>query len=316
MALDPAPTAAAGLSAHLAPPDLAAAIAALGPEPTRCLVCGTGAFERLFRRSEKWFWRCCACQLVFVHDIYPEFVLDTEHLERTYVFDRVEEASEKARAKFDAFLAPLARARRLGKLLEVGCGQGQFLARARELGWQVAGVEILRPVAERARERGLEVFHGTLLEAQLAPASLDVVVMREVIEHVVDPVSLMREVARVLRPGGMAALGTGNAASWAARLRGARWPYYRFGGHLHIRFWSPASAAALARAAGFARVTCHTSGFAFREAEELRGRWHKPLVKLAQGPLSTLATALGVGHRLVMHFESPSAETPLPRTPA
>lgn len=303
MALQPGPTAAAELSARIAPRDLAGAIAALGSEPRACVVCAAGAFERLFQRSGKWFWRCRSCRLVFVHDIYPEFVEDTQHLDGTYVFDRVERASRRTLAKFDEFLAPLAARRRLGTLLEVGCGQGQFLERAREHGWQVRGVEILAPVAERARERGLEVFLGTLEEAQLAPASLDVVVMREVIEHVVEPVALLCAVARVLRPGGVAALGTGNAASWAARLRGARWPYYRFGGHLHIRFYSPPAAAALARAAGFARVTCRATGFAFREAEELRGRWYKPFVKLAQGPISSLATAAGAGHRLVMHFE-------------
>lgn len=300
----PGPAAPSELSARIAPRDLAGAIEALGTEPRACVVCAGGAFARLFQRSGKWFWRCETCRLVFVHDIYPEFVQDTAHLDGTYVFDRVEPASRRAQAKYDEFLAPLAARRRLGTLLEVGCGQGQFLERARALGWRVQGVEILAPVAARARERGLEVFHGTLEEAELAPASFDVVVMREVIEHVVDPVALLKAVARVLRPGGVAALGTGNAASWAARLRGARWPYYRFGGHLHIRFYSPPAAAALARAAGFARVACRATGFAFREAEELRGRWYKPFVKLAQGPISSLASAAGAGHRLVMTLET------------
>jgi len=292
--------ASGGLSARIAPADLARAIEALGPEPRQCLVCSGARFERLFRRSEKWFWRCRDCELVFVHDIYPEFVEDTGHLEGTYVFDRLDVAGPKKLAKYDRFLELLEPARASGRLLEVGCGQGLFLERARQRGWQASGVEILEPVALRARERGLEVFLGTLPEARLPAESFDVVVMREVIEHVVEPVALLREVQRVLRPGGLAALGTGNARSWAARLRGERWAYYRFGGHMHIRFYSPASAAALGRASGFASVRCLTSGFAFLEAEELRGRWYKPLLKLAQAPLSPLASAAGAGHRLVM----------------
>lgn len=107
----------------------------------------------------------------------------------------------------------------------------------------------------------------------------------------------------MLRPGGLAALGTGNVDSWAARLRAGRWHYFRFGGHMHIRFYSPRSAAALARAAGFAACAVHTSGFAFLEAEEMRGRWFKPFLKLAQAPLSPLATAARAGHRLVMLFQ-------------
>jgi SAM-dependent methyltransferase len=290
------------LSRRIAPADVQRAARELGPEPSRCIVCGGERFERLFRRSEKWFWRCAACELVFVHDIYPEFVEDTQHLERTYVFDRLEGADRKKTEKYDEFLARLAPHRKLGRLLEIGCGQGLFLERARESGWRVQGVEILEPVAARARERGLEVFLGTLEEARFPDGSFDAVTMREVIEHIVDPVALLAEVARVLRPGGVAALGTGNAGSWAARLRGGRWEYYRFGGHMHIRFYSPPAARALARAAGFESVECHTHGFAFLESKEARGHWYRPFLKLLQLPLSPLATAAGAGHRLVMVF--------------
>src|SRR5262245_15144192 len=244
------------LSRRIAPADLARAIQELGPEPRRCLVCGGGGFERLFQRAGKWFWRCRGCELVFVHDIYPEFVADTQHLEHTYVFDRLDSAGRKKTVKYDEFLGRLEPHRKLGRLLEIGCGQGMFLERARDAGWRVQGVEILEPVARRARERGLEVFLGTLEEARFPAESFDAATMTEVIEHIVDPVPLLAEVARVLRPGGVAALATGNAGSWAARLRGGRWEYYRFGGHMHIRFYSPPAARALARADGFERVEC------------------------------------------------------------
>jgi SAM-dependent methyltransferase len=292
-----APTA---LSSHIAPEDLREAAAALGQEPQSCLLCGGDRFERLFRRDGKWFWSCASCELVFVHDIYPEFVQDTEPLQRIYAFDRREVASSGRIAKYDEFLSLLKPAQRPGRLLEVGCGQGLFLERARDRGWDVRGVEFLARVAAHAVLRGLEVFHGTLLDAWLEAACFDAVVMREVIVHIVDPVALLRESARILRPGGVAALGTGNARSWAARWRGGRWAYYRFGGHMHIRFYSPASAAALARAAGFDSVQCRTRGFAFLEAGEMRGRWYRPFLKVAQVPLSPLATAAGAGHRLVM----------------
>lgn len=287
----------------LAPVDLDAAMRALGPEPTRCLVCDGSAFERLFRRDGKWFWLCRACELVFVHDIYPEFAHDTEHLDGSYEFDELEVAGPKKQRKFDEFLAPLAEYRRSGRLLEIGCGQGLFLARARELGWDVQGVELLPPVAERARERGLAIFTGELGAAAFPDGHFDVVVLREVIEHIVDPRALLAEVKRVLRPGGAVSMGTGNARSWAARLRGERWHYYRFGGHMHIRFYSPRTAAALARACDFARVTTRTSGFAFLEAEEMRGRWFKPILKIAQAPLSPFARVGGRGQRLVMTLE-------------
>jgi SAM-dependent methyltransferase len=297
--MSPLERSSVALSASLAPPDLEHAIAALGPEPRSCPVCACAKLTRSFRRSEKWFWRCLGCELVFVHDIFPEF-LEEADLGLVYGFDRPLAAGPRKERKYEALLARLEAFRGQGRMLEVGCGQGLFLQHARSRGWSVRGVEILPPMVALAQARGLEVFLGTLEEARLAAASADVVVLREVIEHIVDPIPLLIEIRRVLCPGGVAVLCTGNARSWAARLRGERWPYYRFGGHMHIRFWSPKSAAALGRAAGFERVECHTNGFAFRESEELRGRWYKPLVKLAQAPLSPLATACGAGHRLVI----------------
>ena len=305
---------ARGLQGLLEPPDLVAAMRALGAEPKSCLLCSSSALERLFQRSGKWFWLCRGCELVFVHDIYPEFAHDTGHLDGSYEFDRLESAGAKKSKKYDEFLDPLAAHRRTNRLLEVGCGQGLFLEHARRAGWEVQGVELLPPVAERARERGLAVFTGELAAARFPDARFDVVVMREVIEHIVDPVALLREVARVLRPGGVAVLGTGNARSWAARLRGARWHYYRFGGHMHIRFYSPRSAAALARASGFAAVETRTSGFAFLEASEMRGRWYKPFLKLAQAPLSPLARGGARGHRLVITLHK-ADDAPSPPAP-
>ncbi|MEM7519170.1 MAG: hypothetical protein AAF368_19870, partial [Planctomycetota bacterium] len=76
-----------------------------------------------------------------------------------------------------------------------------------------------------------------------------------------------------------------------------------FGGHLHIRYYGPRSAEALAQASGFANCKVKTRGFAFAESEELRGQWYKPFAKLAQGFLSPLAGPFGAGHRLRMIFE-------------
>ena len=146
---------------------------------------------------------------------------------------------------------------------------------------------------------------GELRDARIGDASFDVVYMNEVIEHVVAPVELLAEVRRVLRPGGIALLRTGNARSWTARLRGADWRYFQFAGHGHIRYYSPAAARALAAAAGFDCAPATTRGFALRETSELRGHWYRPGVALLQGIASKLAGPFGAGQRLTMRLVRP-----------
>lgn len=101
-----------------------------------------------------------------------------------------------------------------GRLLDVGCGNGEFLACARELGWSVAGIEPDPSAARVAHERlGLEIVGPTLKDATLPQASLDAVTLSHVVEHLLDPVDTLRQCARVLKPGGRLVLATPNIRS-------------------------------------------------------------------------------------------------------
>ncbi len=88
------------------------------------------------------------------------------------------------------------------RLLELGSAGGWLLARARERGWDVQGVELSAAAAERARALGLAVFQGDLPAAGLPAASFDLAYMGDVLEHVPDCRAVLGEVVRVLRPGG------------------------------------------------------------------------------------------------------------------
>lgn len=142
-----------------------------------------------------------------------------------------------------------------GSLLDVGCGNGQTLAWMADLGWQVQGLDTDPIAVGVASSKGLQVMQGTLQERQFAAGSFDVIFMSHVIEHVHDPLSLMHECRRVLKPGGRLIVITPNIRSWGHRLYKRHWRGLEPPRHLQI-FARP-TLLRLSGLAGFANCECH-----------------------------------------------------------
>jgi SAM-dependent methyltransferase len=160
--------------------------------------------------------RCLDCGLVSLPLAYAPSVSYAEAADPYYLEQAAERIANAHR------LLSLVPAR--GRLLEVGCACGFLLVAARERGFSVRGVEMSAWASRHARETyGLEVFTGTLEAAAVPGASVDVVVMADVIEHLHDPPGTLREINRVLAPGGRVLLLTPDIGSVMARLAGPRW---------------------------------------------------------------------------------------------
>jgi 2-polyprenyl-3-methyl-5-hydroxy-6-metoxy-1,4-benzoquinol methylase len=111
-----------------------------------------------------------------------------------------------------------------GKLLDVGCGDGGFLSMMRSAGWEVAGVEPDPAAASVAREKHpLSLIAASLSDPRLTEVSVDVVTLSHVIEHVPDPIQLLRQCRRILKPRGKIVILTPNLASHGHRLFHESW---------------------------------------------------------------------------------------------
>lgn len=127
----------------------------------------------------------------------------------TRVFEATEEVNRRA-------ILAAAAPRPGATLVDLGCGDGAFTERfaARVGAGRIVGVELIDELADAAERRGIEV-HRADLSARLpfADASIDVVHSNQVIEHLRATDHFMREIRRVLRPGGYAVVSTNNLAS-------------------------------------------------------------------------------------------------------
>jgi 2-polyprenyl-3-methyl-5-hydroxy-6-metoxy-1,4-benzoquinol methylase len=98
-----------------------------------------------------------------------------------------------------------------GKAVEIGCGYGVMLEALCRRGFRVRGCEISNKAVECCRARGLDVLQGSFPGVDLGRQSYDLAVAVHVIEHVADPRSFVREVIRLVRPGGVVAFITEDA---------------------------------------------------------------------------------------------------------
>ena len=100
-----------------------------------------------------------------------------------------------------------------GRLLDVGCGDGSFLSLARSCGWDVIGLDPDPEAATNAAKQGLTVYEGGIEYFDGKTELFDVITMCHVIEHVHDPVNVLKICHSLLKPGGQLWLETPNIDS-------------------------------------------------------------------------------------------------------
>jgi 2-polyprenyl-3-methyl-5-hydroxy-6-metoxy-1,4-benzoquinol methylase len=197
-------------------------------ESVCCPGCG-GERSRLFLPCDGFtFVRCRRCALVY-QDPRPVF----EDLRRRYGGQYFSYELENERTFFglmmmglrDIGFAQLTAALQGARtFLDIGCATGMLVESMKNSGWDARGVDLCRESAEYGTaHRGIRILVGTLEEAAFPAESFSVVHFSHLIEHVPDPRAFLREVHRVLRPGGFAVITTPNVDGFQARLFRQQW---------------------------------------------------------------------------------------------
>lgn len=253
-----------------------------------CILCSSRQMARLYEGSDKLFrgpgrftyWRCAGCRLVLLHprpqaqdmgQYYPDYVtavrsdqpfrqwLKRAVTEHWYGYAPNPQAPHRRPVRFllkaltfPAFLLlrHVPDYRPGGRVLDIGCGSGGYLAFLASLGWTCHGVEPGPNSRRYAREiLGLTIDQGPLSDCKFPDSYFDVVTMWHVIEHFPDPLDTLREVRRILKPDGVIMLSTPNIESLETRLFAGSW--YGLDPPRHFYLLSPSTLRAMLDRTGF-----------------------------------------------------------------
>lgn len=195
-----------------------------------CFICGRSfdsGYDGIIAEGARYGIRFCpACGLGKTDPVLTE-----EEFKKIYSSTYREEDSTR-------FFSPLEKVIRLlrvqrcrsverfgkkGRILDVGCGRGDFLLMMKERGWEPTGLELDERIERHGRKIGIDLRSGSLETVRFPDRHFEAVTFWHVFEHLKDPEWALKECRRILKPGGLLVISVPNIGSLQARLSGKHW---------------------------------------------------------------------------------------------
>lgn len=197
-----------------------------------CTVCGAMSdSDFLFDKTDDGrgndsisLYRCRSCKTVYLGKYNANYDDGLYAYYQTYLGKSKEETYDALTCKSYMQVLRLFASYGSGKsILDVGCGKGDFVDVAMQEGYSVEGIELSQHAVNIAQGFGLPVTKRDFFSNEIQDASMDIVTMFEVLEHLPDPVKFLCRAEAVVNPGGLIYLTTPNFNSLDRRVLGAGW---------------------------------------------------------------------------------------------
>ena len=269
---------------------------------TKCPLCNSPVFETKILLNEGNLLKCSSCNHLLSScnpSQYKKSLTSWDISEGTLPSKKAEHRLQKNIATKLNIAEKFLLKSKDKKILDVGCSSGSVLKIASDLGYKVKGVDTaIKPVLT-ARKLGFNVFHGTLSDAKYQDNEFDLIILFEILEHIVDPVDLIKECHRILKKNGCLLINTPNHDSWSAKFLREKWIGYsltKMGGH--ISFFSPDSIKILSKTLNMMPVYIKTRNVSFFYKENFSNKALYKLLKMFTELLNLPAQFFNKGHDL------------------
>lgn len=225
-------------------------------EHTNCHFCNSNEYT-IFKELDGYqLMRCKQCGLVYLNPLQIPQEINKEysaeyHIER--LLEKEPQTEEEIEEEINKTIEMTEEIGKQfverGKLLDIGCGAGFFMACLKRHGWDVTGVDISEWAGKFARERlELEVFTGNVEDIQFSN-KFDAVTMNHILEHLPDPVKTLKKVSEIITEDGVLIISGPNLNSFDRIWHGGEWRGYT--DRTHLYFFTPKTYRMIIEEAGF-----------------------------------------------------------------
>jgi len=221
---------------------------------TQCLINGTDDLVPLKGYERYELVRSKSSKLVFTAKI-PTAAELSDHYNN---YSRSGAISEITVKRYQQLLDGMEPYRKLGRILDVGCGNGNFLVEAQKKGWEVWGTEYTQEVADIPESKGVKMKVGPLNSSSFGEVQFDIVTSFEVIEHINNPLQEVQHIYQLVRKGGLFYFTTPNFNALEREYKKVDYPVISYPEHL--LYFTPASIDYLLKKVGFKKKRLLTTG--------------------------------------------------------
>ena len=207
--------------------------------------------------------KCCKCGLIYMN---PQ--VDHSRIQMNYAAmedDLYTQEEAGRRRSADSILKYLKKINKKGRILDVGCATGFLLDQARKQGWEVYGVELSAWAVDYAKNKLQlpNITQGSLKDAHYPASFFDVVVLKDVIEHLTDPQATLEQIRHVLKPSGIICCNTPDIDSLASKILGTKWWGIK---QSHLFYFNRHNLSSLFEATGFVpfKIRSHARTFTLK----------------------------------------------------
>lgn len=258
-----------------------------------CLLCGSNDQKILFSNCIDYeYWvnfsagiaQCKSCGLVFqnpkpyLEDLpryYPESYANYSK-PRSLITRILMNVEEYLNAKEVINLIG-----KTGTILDVGCGDGNYLDYMRKLGkWEIHGTDINKEAVLIVRKKGFVVYRGELENLDIPENTYSIVRMNHLLEHVINPLTTLEKISKILKPGGYLIIETPNTASPDFHILKKYWGALHLPRHIHF-FNEKTMRLMLDKSGFFLRKVTHTlmtTGWALGIQNYLQSKKRRSLI--------------------------------------